>query len=211
MEINSVVLQQFARLPRPGQVKTRLQTALTAEQACEVHCELLLGTAGALLGSELGPVELWLDRLGEHPAIEHCLAAGLRGPYQQQGQDLGARMAQAMCEALKGVDAVLLVGSDCPGLDAAYLRTAVDALRRSEVVFGPADDGGYVLIGSRVMAPDLFVDVEWGSARALAQSERCVRARGWTLSRLAPRFDVDTPEDLRRWRAQASAGMDACA
>jgi len=201
-------LQQFARLPRAGQVKTRLQAELTAEQACAVHCELLERVAGDLLAARLGPVELWLDESGEHPAIDRCLAAGLEGPYLQSEGDLGWRMEQALMAGLARAPAVLLAGSDCPGLDAQYLAQAAQALEQVDVVFGAAEDGGYVLLGARRMEAGLFRGVEWGSAQTLAQSEACVARRGFSSRRLALRYDVDTPEDLRRWRRehQAQAG-----
>ena len=63
------LLQQFARFPEAGAVKTRLQRYLTAQEACAVHERLLLGTARQLIESRLGEVELWLDRPGEHPTI----------------------------------------------------------------------------------------------------------------------------------------------
>lgn len=203
-------LQQFARLPRPGAVKTRLQPALTAEAACAVHCELLQKVAADLLAARLGAVELWLDDAGEHPALRRCLDAGLCGPFRQRGEDLGARMENALLDGLRRAGAVILTGSDCPGLDPGYLRGAAAALAHCDVLFGPAEDGGFVLLGCRRMETGLFAGVPWGTAQALAESEARVAARGWVTRRLPLRFDIDTPQDLRRWRRlQAEAGSGA--
>jgi rSAM/selenodomain-associated transferase 1 len=195
-----VLLQQFARLPVPGAVKTRLQPQLSAEEACVVHGELMLLTATSLMGSELGKGELWLDRPGTHPVVSHCLALGLAGPLLQRGEDLGERMARALCDGLARAERVLLVGSDCPALDPSYLAAAVAALDDSELVFGPAEDGGFVLVGARRVPPGLFSGIDWGRDDVLAQCLRQLQELGEGAAQLEPRWDVDRPEDLRRWR-----------
>jgi rSAM/selenodomain-associated transferase 1 len=195
-----VLLQQFARFPRRGGVKTRLQPLLGADGALALHCELMQRTSADLLACGIGPVELWLDEVASHPAVTQCLALGVEGPQEQQGRDLGERMAAALCAGLARADRVLLTGSDCPFLDVAYLRSAALALESSDVVFGPAEDGGYVLLGCRRMRRDLLQGVAWGTESTLQESEACVAAGGFSSARLALRYDIDRPEDLRRWR-----------
>lgn len=207
--MSKIFLQQFARLPRVGAVKTRLQASLSVEEACAVHVELMLTVARSLRTAELGPVELWLDQPGTHPAVDDCLALGLVGPFMQRGHDLGERMEQALIDGLARADRVLLTGSDCPGLDPGYLADAAQALENHDVVFGTAEDGGYVLLGCRRMQPGLLAGVPWGSGEVLAASERCIDRRGWSWRCLPPRYDVDTPADLARWRAECQAGADA--
>lgn len=198
-----LLLQQFARFPRPGQVKTRLQSELSADEACQVHCELMTTVCSDLLAADLGPVELWLDEAGEHPAIDACERAGISELRQQPRGDLGQRMAQALVDGLGRAHKVLLVGSDCPGLDADYLAAAQETLDGADIVFGPAEDGGFVLIGARRITITLFDDLVWGDSTVLERCEARVEQGGMRAARLAPRFDVDTPEDLRRWRGSA--------
>ena len=200
------LLQQFARFPRPGSVKTRLQAALTASQACRVHESLMRRTARTLAQSRLAPVELWLDRLGECPVLAEIARLGLEGPLLQSGADLGQRMAQALERGLQRARAVVLVGSDCPGLDRAYLEAAFQALCAVDLVFGPAQDGGFVLIGCRRIPPALLRDVPWGSERVLRETRQRARALGMTCTLLPTLYDIDRPEDLERWRREAPGG-----
>lgn len=201
---DSVLLQQFARFPRLGQVKTRLQQELGETVAYQTHCELLSLTNRQLLAAQLGPVELWLELTGTHAAVDGCIASGALGPRLQQGPDLGARMIHALNDGLARFHRVLLVGSDCPGLDAGYLAAARDGLDEADLVFGPAEDGGFVLIAAReALAPGLFAGVRWGEGDVLAQCEARAVSAGLTARRLKLRYDIDRPEDLRRWRRES--------
>ncbi len=200
-----LILQQFARLPRVGEVKTRLHSALGAEGACEVHSELLTWTCRSLLRSGLGPVELWLDREGEHPVIATCLAEGAVGPWLQTGADLGARMLAALDCGLQRAAAVVLVGSDCPQLDRGYLQQAAALLASHDCVLGPALDGGFVLIGARRTESDWFRGVTWGSDTVYRRTADNLAASGASWAALPPRRDIDRPEDLALWRALSGA------
>jgi rSAM/selenodomain-associated transferase 1 len=194
------LLQQFARYPRQGRVKTRLARSLGVKEACRVHETLLERSARTLLGARLGAVELWLDEVSAHPLIDDLVAAGMQGPRQQAGADLGDRMAHALASGLRRAQRVVLVGSDCPGLNARYLRDAFAALESSDLVFGPAEDGGYVLVGCRSIDARLFSGIRWGSAQVLEQSMAQAKALGRKVDLLEALYDVDESEDLERWR-----------
>jgi rSAM/selenodomain-associated transferase 1 len=196
------LLQQFARFPEPGLVKTRLARALGAEAACAVHEELVAITARTLLDAALGPVELWLDRHPrDHALLTDLVASGAQGPFIQRGPELGARMYHALADGRRRASAVLLVGSDCPGIDATYLQEAATALRSHDVVLGPAEDGGYVLVGTRSPREALFRGIPWGTGEVLAATLDAAADCGMTVRCLAPRFDIDDVADYRRWRA----------
>lgn len=195
------LLIQFARSPRPGAVKTRMQPALSAEQACALHTELLEWTCGSLLRARLGPVELWVAGEPGHPAIERCLRRGARGPRQQRGDDLGERMYRALADGLVRYRRVLLVGSDCPGLDTTYLCQARAALDQADCVLGPAEDGGYVLIGARRITPACFRHIHWGMETVFRDSVERIESEGLSWRPLPSRRDIDRPEDLPAWEA----------
>ncbi|MHA7815301.1 MAG: TIGR04282 family arsenosugar biosynthesis glycosyltransferase [Pseudohaliea sp.] len=197
-------LLQFAREPVPGEVKTRMQPVLDAAAACELHIALLTHTARQLAGVRRCGRELWVAGDPAHPALRHAAALGRAGVRRQRGADLGERMRHALETALAGAPRVVLVGSDCPGLDAAYVEDAFAALATADVVLGPALDGGYVLIGVRRVDARLFQGVSWGTDAVLAQTLARVDALGWRVALLAPRRDIDRPEDLPAWE-QASA------
>ncbi len=192
----------FAKAPTPGQVKTRLIPVLGEAGAAALQRQLILRTLRTAAAAALGSNELWCA-----PGLEDAFLAGCAGEYgfrlRDQGEgDLGSRMARALESALAEGALALLIGCDCPVLTAAYLREAAAALEQGEdAVFGPVEDGGYVLVGAaRTPVAELFEDVPWGTS-AVMQLTRARLARGrWRWRELAPLWDVDRPEDLTRLR-----------
>lgn len=186
----------FARAPRYGAVKTRLARNIGPAQALAVHWELLTSALRSARASGL-PCRLLLD--GElDDRQRRRLRAWLPDEIEQQiCGDLGARMAAAFESA--GAP-VLLMGSDCPDIDARYLQQAARQLALADVVIGPAEDGGYGLIGLRSPAPELFRDMPWSTDRVAAETLARARALGLRVRQLELLWDVDTVADWRRWR-----------
>lgn len=110
-------------------------------------------------------------------------------------------MYRAILGGLARHDRVILVGSDCPWIDRAYLQSALAALETAPLVLGPALDGGYVLIGARQIRPELFSRISWGTEVVLAQTRMRLEELGWRWRELPALRDVDRPEDLHAWRA----------
>jgi glycosyltransferase A (GT-A) superfamily protein (DUF2064 family) len=96
----------------------------------------------------------------------------------------------------------VLIGADCPGLDASRLREAASMLRSHDAVFVPAEDGGYALIGLASAWPRLFEAIEWGTATVMDRTRAIVRELGLRCVELAPAWDVDRPEDFDRLCAE---------
>lgn len=190
---------QFAREPIPGKVKTRMQALLSAEQACALHCDLLRWTCNTLCGAQMADVELWVSENKRHPVFEQCSALGVSERRTQRGADLGQRMYHAICDGLARYHKVILVGSDCPAIDAEYLGTALQALDKGALVLGPATDGGYVLIGATRIQPALFQGVYWGQDSVFTQTVERAAELGETWTQLKTLSDIDRPEDLVLW------------
>lgn len=115
----------------------------------------------------------------------------------QHGSDLGARLTDAFAKAFhEGADRVVVIGSDCPGMDATVLDDALRSISNYDVVLGPAIDGGYYLIGLNAGQPQLFADIHWGSDRVLQQTLDRAKLSHLRVHRLKPLSDVDRPEDL---------------
>ncbi len=119
----------------------------------------------------------------------------------------GCAWRVALESALAAGSPGLLIGCDCPVLTPAYLREAAAALAEgNDVVFGPAEDGGYVLIGAARSPLQLFEDIAWGTSTVM-QATRARLARGnWRWRELGLLWDLDRPEDLLRWRQLRAAG-----
>lgn len=195
------LLVQFAREPVPGRVKTRMMPHLGPQAACELHCELVDWTCRQLLAAGLGPVELCVAGNPRAELFARLRDLGVARVTRQKGSDLGERMLRALQCGLARHEGVVLVGSDCPALSPGYLAAAVAALETAPVVLGPAQDGGYVLIGARRVVPAIFEGVEWGGAGVYRRTVANLEGAGLDFRALPPLADVDRPEDLPAWEA----------
>jgi rSAM/selenodomain-associated transferase 1 len=117
---------------------------------------------------------------------------------RQRGNDLGARMSNAVADTLDGHNVVLLIGTDCPAQQPADLAAAVAALGWADAVVQPAEDGGYVLLGLRRALPRLFEDIAWGHDTVLAATRERARDHGVRLAELRTCWDLDRAADLDR-------------
>ena len=104
---------------------------------------------------------------------------------------------------MRGVHA-LLVGTDVPGYDVAYLARAAAALERHDAVIGPAEDGGYVLVGL-ARDVDVFGGVPWSTPEVMAATRARLAAAGASHVEMPPLWDVDTHDDYVRWRDRPPA------
>ena len=182
-------LSIFARLPVPGQAKTRLIPALGQEGAARLYARLLARTVEEAKASGL---EYELRVTGGGIAAFHALFGEDVAVVDQGHGDLGARMARVDGPAL-------IIGSDCPGMTVPLLQAAADALEDRSVVIGPATDGGYYLIGFREPLPWLFEDMEWSTSAVFEETLKRLAAHRLGPAVLPELSDIDTPEDLAQW------------
>lgn len=187
----------FAKAPIPGFAKTRLIPALGPDRAAGLArrmCEHAVHTA---VDARIGVVELCVTPTPSDPAW-HPLALPDRLVWSDQGEgDLGARMARAAERTIRGGESVLLIGTDCPHLNAAHLRDAAHALHDHDTALAPAADGGYALLGLKHFHPLLFDNMPW-STETVAFETLCRLGRlGWTVKNLQRLHDIDEPADLK--------------
>ena len=198
-----VGLAVMAKAPRVGAAKTRLCPPLRPPEAAELaRCFLLdaLERVAAVAGTR--PI------LAYAPAEARAEMESLAPDFvliPQRGQDLGDRQAHLVEDVLAlGHDAVLMMGSDLPTLPRECLDEAVALVMAPDVdlVLGPAEDGGYYLIGLRAPCPSLFADMPWSSALVLGSMLDRARQHGLRVACLPRWYDVDTGADLERLRAE---------
>lgn len=192
----------FAKSPEPGRVKTRLIPALGEAGAAQLQRQLIERTLRTAVGAGLGSVELWCEPGPDEAYFSDCAKRHQLSLKAQGEGDLGLRMARALEATLAEGAAGLLIGCDCPALTPAYMREAAGALAGGDdAVFGPAEDGGYVLVGvARSPVAELFRDVLWGAATVMRETRTRLARGNWRWRELAPLWDVDRPEDLARLR-----------
>ncbi|HXV13627.1 MAG TPA: TIGR04282 family arsenosugar biosynthesis glycosyltransferase [Candidatus Krumholzibacteria bacterium] len=183
------------RSPVAGEVKTRLEPALTADEARDVYVAFMADFFARLRDSKYRPT-VFLSG-GRSAGLEAILDPKWSVVAQGDG-DLGARLTAAFAVLLRNPgDRAVIVGSDSPDLPLAYLKKAFQSLKHRDVVIGPAIDGGYYLIGLRAPAPALFRDVHWGAANVLDETLDRVDDERLSLALLPPWYDVDDAASLR--------------
>lgn len=191
----------FTRYPEPNRTKTRLIPKLGADGAANLHREMTEHTLSQVLPLNVS-IEVRFAG-GSLELMQAWLGSGLI--YQPQGEgDLGGRMARAFHDSFdgslkNGACKTIIIGSDCPGVDAQILTTAFAHLNNVDLVLGPALDGGYYLIGLRRLIPELFQNINWGTSEVLQQTINVAHTLGLSYQCLAPLADVDRPEDLEVW------------
>lgn len=203
---SAVRLLLFAKAAVPGQVKTRLVPALGEQGACELHDKLVRHTIASLNETDAGSLRLYVDHPLHAAVVNWCGGAAGISVHEQCSGNLGARMRRAVEQTAreKDVENLLLLGSDCPFIDVAFLDEALQEIAAgASVVFGPAEDGGYVLLGlSRAAAEDatvleaLFSGIEWGSDKVLEQSLQALARCKVSVAMLPALADIDRPADL---------------
>ncbi len=186
----------LAKAPQPGRVKTRLIPALGAHRAARLAHHMLQHTLQQALQAQIGPVELCADpALTEHAWSAVVLPAAIAVSEQGQG-DLGRRLAQAVRQHTQAGASVLLIGTDCPDLDAMTLQRSAQSLKEHDAVMIPAFDGGYVLLGLHEYHPSLFEDMAWSTPHVAHETQARLHALDLSLAILPKLHDIDESADL---------------
>jgi len=196
----------FAKAPVAGLAKTRMIPALGAQGSARLAQQLLLHAVQQAAQVPWDALALCVSPDTTHPAfalaqdLVHqptAATAHSRWTLSLQGDgDLGQRMHRALVRGLSQHAAVLLMGTDAPGLNAAVLHQAALALQTHHAVFVPAHDGGYALVGLRQPVPELFEGMVWSTASVMAETRMRAHQAGLRWCELAPVHDMDEPSDL---------------
>lgn len=180
-----------------GKVKTRLAASVGEKQALEIYLQLLDKTYLALRDISVSTITYFSEFIPDNPihSAENKLV--------QVGQDLGERMKNAFAVNFEsGMEKVVLIGTDCPSLEGTHLAQAIEALDQSDLVLGPARDGGYYLIGMKRRSDFLFEGIFWSTELVLSQTLALAAAQGMQTSLLPVLEDIDTLEDWERYCSQ---------
>jgi len=200
----STLIQIFAKAAVPGQVKTRLAREVGNRAALEIHRRLCRKVVAQALAANADTVEIWSALDAADPFLH-----GFQLPvHEQQGRELGTRMDFALRHGLARHERVILIGADAYSLDAAYLQNALLSLQNCDVVIGPAQDGGYVLVGARKSSPAIFRDIPWGTSDVMAATLKVMLENMMNFELLGERWDIDTLADIQRHAPELLHGLD---
>lgn len=194
-----VQLLIFAKAPVAGYCKTRLIPVVGKQGAADLQQELIKQCIQQLCSKPLCPTQLWCSPDIQHPCFKTLAEKYPISLQVQQGKDLGDRMYHAMSSQESPY--TIIVGTDCPVLTRDYVEQAISVLHEgSQAVIGPAEDGGYVLLGLRHVAATLFQCIAWGSAKVFQQTSQKLDAAGFVWQSIETLWDVDDEQDLLRYR-----------
>ncbi|MDQ3479449.1 MAG: TIGR04282 family arsenosugar biosynthesis glycosyltransferase [Pseudomonadota bacterium] len=187
----------FAKAPVPGKVKTRLIPALGEIGAARLAQEMLLATTAEAIAAGLSTPELCVAPDHTDPEWQQSLPDSDKIRLSDQGGgDLGERLMRAAKRVLLAGETVLLIGTDCPGLERDKLTAAAAELLNNDAVIHPTLDGGYALLGLRRFDASVFTDIAWSGPTVAADTISRVEALGWSLSIGETLRDIDVPADL---------------
>ena len=185
----------FAKAPIAGRVKTRLIPTLGAQGACNLYQRLLEHSLDIALATGL-PVEVWIKGADESRYFSNLRKKMPFQLFQQAGEDLGERMRHAFEHSLAHDRQCVMIGSDCPTLTTKVLQQAFVLLSNHQAVFAPSQDGGYALIGLDEPLEALFQNIEWGTDKVYATTERVLGEQNISYGKLAQQRDIDVADDL---------------
>ncbi|MGH7569833.1 MAG: TIGR04282 family arsenosugar biosynthesis glycosyltransferase [Gemmatimonadales bacterium] len=192
------VLGVFVKAPVAGRVKTRLAAEIGPLRATALYRRLGSQVVRALAGEEFETVVWYAPRRDGRLVRAWLKGLGVSRFRAQSGGDLGNRLRGAFATHFcEGARRVVVIGSDCPGVDRRVIEEAFAALDAHDVVLGPARDGGYYLIGMKALHELLFRGIHWSSRSVLAETQTVVGALGLSCFSLRPLRDVDTVTDAR--------------
>lgn len=191
-----IIFQKNAIL---GKVKTRLAASIGDEKALEIYQWLTSYTHGEAKGLNVDKFLFYSEFIPENAPEEY------QG-YQlevQSGDNLGARMSNAFANLFaRGYKGVVIIGTDCPDLKNSDLKRAFITLNQSDLVLGPAKDGGYYLLGMRKFIPELFKEIAWSTSKVLEATLDRADLLNLDYEFLKILSDIDRAEDWEDYKTR---------
>ena len=183
----------FTKNPEAGKVKTRLAATLGNEAALSVYVQLLSYTVSI---TNYLPVDKFVF-YSNHILQEDIWNNKHFFKQVQAGSDLGERMKNALDVTFQdGYDKIVIIGTDCPDLNAGIIMNAFAYLNSHDVVIGPAEDGGYYLLGMKQLYSELFENIIWSTNTVLNETQMKCTALQLNYYLLPVLKDIDEEKDL---------------
>lgn len=186
----------FTRNPKLGKAKTRLAKSVGDKTALEIYNFLLNKTKEVTQNLACDKAVFYSVKIRENDIWD----AEIYQKYQQKGEDLGVRMRNAFQNSFDaGYDKVMIIGSDLYDLTPKHINDAFNKLDNNDVVIGPAEDGGYYLLGMKKLQPYIFDNKAWGTSSVRKDTLEDLKKVNVHL--LEELNDVDVIEDIKNHKA----------
>lgn len=200
MLYDDVVILLYAKAPIEEKVNTRLIPDIGVQAATKLQHDLIHQRLSMLTQANLCTVNLMCAPDLQHECFLQCKQQYPITLFEQTGNNLGERMLNGVKAALQHYKYCIVIGTDAPALDAAIIKQAIEVLRTDkQVVFVPAEDGGYVLVGLQKPYDFLFQKISWGSTQVMQQSRDKLKEKNVAYKELATCWDIDRLEDYQRY------------
>jgi len=184
----------FTRNPELGKCKTRLAKTIGDENALTIYKILLQHTADVIEQIDCDKAVYYSVKVRDNDIWDNTIYQ----KHQQHGNNLGLRMQNAFNNSFKvGYEKVLIVGSDLYDLKPKYIQEAFDNLDNHDVTIGPAEDGGYYLLGMKILHPNIFENKDWGTETVRKDTLNDLKNKSVFL--LEELNDIDLYEDLKKY------------
>ncbi len=196
--MNAVIV--FAKYPEPGKVKTRLSRTLSPEFAAEFYKLMAEHTFDVCRSLPVNEYDLHLFYTGNAEELVRNWVTGRFHFHLQNGENLGEKMKGAFRGLFNaGYKKVIIIGTDCPEIDANLAVKSFEKLEKNNIVVGPSNDGGYYLLGMDKFYPFLFDEIEWSKEQVLSDTIKMAGKENLSRFMLPELIDIDTEEDLKEW------------
>lgn len=191
------VLIIFSKVPEAGKVKTRLIEQFGKSYSATIYRRLFWNTLAKATQADVEKIQLYIEGDQQHPELIRIVKHFDIEILQQQGQHLGERMHNALTSAFVDFEHAVLIGCDCIALTVDDINLSIQSLQdSSDVVIGPAEDGGYYLIGMNQPQPELFKNIIWGSESVFSETMSRVEQNRIQYKLLNNYKDVDISRDV---------------
>lgn len=194
MAVTKPVLIVFVKNPELGKVKTRLAQGVGDEMALRIYKALLEHTKKITLAAKAERLLFYSD----HIALKDGWSTADFHKYLQSDGGLGDRMSKAFEQSFKHGNPVLIIGSDCAQMDISIIEKGIEQLAHHDFVVGPAEDGGYYLLGMRDFRPCVFENITWSTESVLASTLNVMDINKWSYYLLPELSDIDYIEDWEK-------------
>jgi rSAM/selenodomain-associated transferase 1 len=200
MLFDDTVILLFAKAPIEGLVNTRLIPHIGSRAATALQIDLIHQRLTMLTRAELCAVHLLCAPDTDNGFFQQCKRRYPVKLEKQSEGDIGKRMLSALQYSLLQYKYCIVIGTDAPALDTESIKLAIEVLKSGiEVVFVPAEDGGYVLTGLQRVYDFMFQGIDWGSSRVMQQTRDKLEHNNVSYSELAMCWDIDRIADYQRY------------
>jgi len=194
METNKLII--FVKNPIQGKVKTRLAAEIGEAPALEIYKTLLKHTHQVATNTQEVSISVYYADFVNNNDLWNNFDKKL-----QEQQDLGSRMNHAIkSEMENGFQNIIIIGSDCLEINPQHIQKAFLSLKTNDIVIGPAEDGGYYLIGLKSLIPDIFKNKKWSTDTVFIDTIEDINRLNLKHMILETLCDIDTKKDLDRYK-----------